>query len=991
MENTQPFRAHLEVSVGQTIRQITSYLLDKYTQTIRTLSTQSSPETKREVLVKLIKNINDYVKILLKFTKNCRKFKKIKDIFLITERMYLYKDNIKFIIDQLYYTSEMCKFYRTPSFNVQSSIETINHKSHHLLKNDIYNELILFSHFNYAPKEVQADFIEKYLYNQSLKSEINYEGLFKESENILNIQEQLIQFLNCDDNSKIIYQDNMFWFYFNKLVLFKLMPFILQNTPEKKQISYFCKAIIFNKTHPAIVRNEQVNRLNQKLAEMNSLLSNEIIIDCNDDVVEDNVDLKLMKLKLFLKNFISQNILPFIFSFYKKKIFKLSKKYFIPLDIQTKEDIIIEFKPNNDLIDSELKDNLKITISPIYEDEIIKVLSSVYVVSYKPFIFVNNKEDVYPIDNLPYEKIISEHLTQFEEIVMNKIYEKLQDIQILFFKINFVLNNNNKKIDCVIENTFNLFSIILNSTGNLTFLDYDYCFNEDKMNKLSQIIIQYIKTGNIDYFQFNYLILIYFIPHFFSFSKISINIEKINGLKDSKFALNFTIPKFFTNNLNFKLVMIVNYIHSRNKQPFFNIQSETLYFYQKKDNQEKLKLNFNSFLKLSHSNFYIKVKSFEILVKEVEDYFLKNEEFFKNTMELITTYNLVDIPSAFREGKENSIMTVIENQNFEYFETIFSRDPKTMRYYQLLRDLVTKIEITNQNVIFKLYLNKNYLESKFEKPLQSYSLMEVECIAAFNQNDYCLTFCLLSKLKTSDLNSTKRLFTELLKKFLSFMENLMEIYKSEINFFLSDSNIIISPLCLLFKFPTQKGQKKICIQFQADSNSQSCYKRWILPNDLIFNEFDIDHNKLLNDNAKGTLFEKLRYYFLIDDVYDALTSHFLSYMICNTKINMHQDSFQRGIYVFVKDFSSFELFQKNGFSIYIEVYSFEIIKIYSNYPVNMNKTIALLDRIKKMLCNTSNNGNNVSEKNNIITIKNSNQKELFKELNIVINIIENFS
>ena len=107
MENTQPFRAHLEVSVGQTIRQITSYLLDKYTQTIRTLSTQSSPETKREVLVKLIKNINDYGKILLKFTKNCRKFKKIKDIFLITERMYLYKDNIKFIIDQLYYTSEM--------------------------------------------------------------------------------------------------------------------------------------------------------------------------------------------------------------------------------------------------------------------------------------------------------------------------------------------------------------------------------------------------------------------------------------------------------------------------------------------------------------------------------------------------------------------------------------------------------------------------------------------------------------------------------------------------------------------------------------------------------------------------------------------------------------------------------------------------------------------------------------------------------------------
>ena len=54
----------------------------------------------------------------------------------------------------------------------------------------------------------------------------------------------------------------------------------------------------------------------------------------------------------------------------------------------------------------------------------------------------------------------------------------------------------------------------------------------------------------------------------------------------------------------------------------------------------------------------------------------------------------------------------------------------------------------------------------------------------------------------------------------------------------------------------------------------------------------------------------------------------------------------------------------------------------------MNKTIALLDRIKKKLCNTS---NNVSETDNIITIKNSNQNELFQRLNIVINIIENFS
>ena len=81
---------HPEVSVGITIRHVTSSLLEEYSQTIRHLANDSSPEAKREALSVFIKNVNDCIKALLKFTKNCRKFKKIKNIIEIAQKMYFF-------------------------------------------------------------------------------------------------------------------------------------------------------------------------------------------------------------------------------------------------------------------------------------------------------------------------------------------------------------------------------------------------------------------------------------------------------------------------------------------------------------------------------------------------------------------------------------------------------------------------------------------------------------------------------------------------------------------------------------------------------------------------------------------------------------------------------------------------------------------------------------------------------------------------------------
>lgn len=60
---------HPEVSVGITIRHVTSSILEEYSQTIRHLANDPSPEAKREALSVFIKNVNDCIKGLLKFTK----------------------------------------------------------------------------------------------------------------------------------------------------------------------------------------------------------------------------------------------------------------------------------------------------------------------------------------------------------------------------------------------------------------------------------------------------------------------------------------------------------------------------------------------------------------------------------------------------------------------------------------------------------------------------------------------------------------------------------------------------------------------------------------------------------------------------------------------------------------------------------------------------------------------------------------------------------
>ena len=967
-----------EVSVGTTIRHVTSYLLVEYSQTIRQLSNDPSPEAKREVLSQFIKNVNDCIKSLLKFTKNCKKFKKIKNLYEIAEKMYFFYGDFKYIIDQLYYTSEMCSFYRTPDFSVKSAIETINHKSHSELKNEIYNYSLFLPGLKYEPKEVQAEFIEKYLYNKNLNKEINNDEIYEEVENVLNITGELMQLIDSDDEIKISYRESMFLFDCNRLIRFKIIPFVLANTEESKIISYFCKDIIFSKHHRAFMRLDQTNKLSSKLNEINLMLQNEIQIHCESKVnslgfvEEPEITLKLFDLKQFIKNFISNNIMPYLFAFYAKKIAKSVKKVSMPIEIDYKDDIVIEYKPNSDILDDELKNNLKISISAMYPEGKIKVVSSVYIINSNPFIYIDNKEEIYSIENFPYEKVISHNLAEFEEIVIYTIYEKLKSIGKLFFKFSFELKNK-QKIDCLIENTFFLFSIIVDNYGNISFIDYDYVLGEEKIKIVSEMIRNYIKYNTIDIFEFNYLLFNQFTETYFRFSALSIKIMRQN----ENFNFYFSLPKFLSNDMTISLCLTCKYLQSPAR---IEILNSILYFYSRNKSREEITLDFNQWMTLPLMSYSFTVKSFENLVQGIAEIFERNEEFIKNTIELISIYHIENISSAFRRSKDNTVSTVLEGDNLNYFQVLLGDS----KYWELFHNLVTKIEMPNHNVIFNIFLNKNALEHFLKIPLQTYSLMESECTSSFNSKDYCLSFYILSKLKTSDLNSIKKVFTELIKKFLHFMYFIVNLVKTNFTSFSQDNSLFISPIFLCFTLTTQTEPRKIFFQFQADVSNPKYYKVWFLPNESIFPEFDNDHNKLINDLFDGNFLEKLQWYFLIDDVYSVLSKNFLSYMVrINTKIEVSEEMINKGIYVFIKDYLSFEIIKKNSISIIIEVTGPKVMNIYSKMTGNQEKNKQIIDAIRNQV-----NCVNKNDDRGVVVCQQREGGTLIDEVNKIISIIK---
>ena len=162
------------------------------------------------------------------------------------------------------------------------------------------------------------------------------------------------------------------------------------------------------------------------------------------------------------------------------------------------------------------------------------------------------------------------------------------------------------------------------------------------------------------------------------------------------------------------------------------------------------------------------------------------------------------------------------------------------------------------------------------------------------------------------------------------------------------------------------------------------YKVWFLPNESLFPEFDNDHNKLINDLFDGNFLEKLQWYFLIDDVYSVLSKNFLSYMVrINTKIEISEEMINKEIYVFIKDYLSFEIFKKNSIFIIIEVKGPKVMDIYGKMTGNQEKNKQIIDAIRNQV-----NCVNKNDDRGVVVCQQREGGTLIDEVNKIISIIK---
>ena len=962
------------VSVGKTIRDVTSYLLNYYTITMKSLSTQPSLESKKEDLKSLCKTYNDYLRKSIIFVQNCQKYDKIRNIKIKIDDLNWYRIKVNNIINQFYDIMIICKAYRTPPFCLQPAIDTINMTSHSYLKSSIYQVINNnnISTYSNCPKEKQLEFIQKYEYNQNLNSKFNFKNLFKDVKILLNIQTQLIKIKDRNNNLEISFNDNLFDFTFKNIISYKLCPYFPSNTENNNNIlfTYYFKDIIPYKENSIFTKKKISDLILFKI----NFEENTFEINPNEKY---NIDLGLEKVKDLLCKFTQENVYPLIFEYFEKKIKKYCDKFDFPIEVckisfddkmdieenkndnNKNEKIIIEFKFDHNILPEDLKNNFKIYISSMYEIGKIKVNSSFSILCdgpYNPFIYIENEENIYNMNYFPFKKIINNYYEQYRKIVLNSLLEKMSNIPSLIMPFEFSPNDDGIDLFISIEKEcpILLFSIFLNNQGKIDIIDYDFFFSIDSIVSINDIINNYIINDNIDIFEFNRIITSHFIQKNFSFMNMKILINAIN-FNEKVIEIKISIPKYKFASSDVYIILILKFEMNYT----FNVQSFKFFFVNIKQITE---FELIKYLKLRAKIYYFSPQSLKLFFDDILKFLMEYDELIKNIMELTSFYELKD-KNIIHEEK-GKIIIVLKGNNL----------------INLFQKFIDKIEISSKNIIFKVYLKKEELENLFvQRKFKSYSYLESETIISFDKNEFTLSYFILSKLKAYEWNSTKKVFSEILPKNLDFLENIGKIIinKDNYEYFKDPSNYYISPICLYFKFKTKIKERNVYIQFKISKN----WNISIHPIETHFEAFDADLKKLVDESDANQLMNQIKYYCFINSIFEILTEYFSSYWLINIKIPKKED-FKGKVIVLCKDYNTFEIYAKDNFSIYIEVYSSHTILIYSNLFLNKNKNFFnILEEEFKRLQN--------NKKETIISFKEPDETEnKFKKIITIDSVFE---
>jgi hypothetical protein len=118
--------------------------------------------------------------------------------------LYEFNTRVSESINQLFYTNEMCKFYRSPTFNLDQTSDVVNNTSHLELKKKISS--IINNVVAQEKKEKVFYFLEKFFYGENINEKdipsslekIKMESLFE-----LNLGSKLLKLQNLDKKESV--------------------------------------------------------------------------------------------------------------------------------------------------------------------------------------------------------------------------------------------------------------------------------------------------------------------------------------------------------------------------------------------------------------------------------------------------------------------------------------------------------------------------------------------------------------------------------------------------------------------------------------------------------------------------------------------------------------------------------------------------------------------------------------------------------------------
>ena len=905
------------ISIGETIRRLTYELLEKQKIVKQSLNKITTFIDKKETLIKYIKE--DYfkkLKIIIHFIKNCYKYNNILSISNDVDILYRYNNDIKNLINEQYNININNMLYRSIKFNIKSGVKFLNlTNKKNLKKNLFYSFAALIKSEN---KKNQYNIIQKYKNNEKLKENFIFEDIFKNIDFALNVQKEILKLeLDIKQNNNNIYvkfKENLFYFNFNNLIVYQIMPDLLvnndnintnnnqSNTDDNnifityKNIQYF-----LNKKHSAF-RNFKTNELYKNLNILNQYLDKNLKINlfnkkknnnnekniCN----YDNIYLGLDLLKKQLEIFTVENVYKFIFFYYIEKIKNFLLKKF---DFNTK----IEYNSNNNNIDqnnynivytnennnidnyinnnddssltikfisnieifpyNNLKNNMFIKFIPKYSLGKIIIIISHYILKNNPLIFLENKEEFYSIKDIPYKDIIVENFFVFKKIIINLIYEKLIEIKPFFIFYKFVLFEEEEHIDFFfVENDNNLllFSIILNNEECLKIIDNNGYFNNKEVrDEIKNILTLYLKENKIDILKFNEIIFTNYIHKCFSTSLLNSKIDdiifnKYNNINNINY--NFTSSKFSSTNNNINLkVNVLSYNSYNIINNYFNINKIDLIISIIKNNNRYIyKINFDHYK--NNKNYLYTISSLKIFYYYICDILLNNQRFFKKIFNILEYINIKDFNKSIYIEK-NKIKKIILNPK-EDFENILNSFDENEKYFF---SSINKIEVFIENEFFKIFLNQKIFSEKCDlfENLTSYYIMDGTNILSFEKEECSLTFAFLSKLRNLDKNFFHSIFKEYIKKISFFLSYLIKFINNNIETFKNiviNDDITLSPICLLYKYEYEKKIRNVNIQYCNNnySNFSNKYFKYLL-NPFTLKFFNNKYNELENEMYKN--------------------------------------------------------------------------------------------------------------------------------------------